>query len=87
MYVLLVKVDFELCCSLFVSVYFCRSEDKHNLGVLVILYIINIILERLGTEVGSFYERCTVGYMFVLLAQLLPAHIKFTVVVPCISIS
>ena len=36
----------------------------------------------MGTEVGSIYEHCCVGYMFALLARLLPAHIIFPVVVP-----
>ena len=52
--------------------YFCRSEDKRNLGVFVSLFSLNIIFERLGTEVGSFYEHCTVECLFVLLARMLP---------------
>jgi hypothetical protein len=39
------------------------------------------MLERLGTEVGSFYELCTVGYMFALLARMLPALIKLPEVI------
>ncbi len=35
----------------------------------------------MGTEVGSFYELCTVGYMFALLARMLPALIKLPKVV------
>jgi hypothetical protein len=72
--------------GLFCPVYFCRSEDKRGLGVFTLYYKLNINLERLGTEVGSSYEHCTVGYMFVLLAQLLPAPIKSTAGVPCIRI-
>ncbi len=41
-------------------------------------------MERLGTEVGSVYERCLDEHMSILLAQLLPAHIKCTKIVPCI---
>ncbi len=60
---------------------FCRSEDKRRLGVLEFLYILNIIFERLGTEVSSHYELCTVECMFVLLARMLPALIKLPKVI------
>ena len=69
--------------GLFDCVSFCRSEDKRNLGVLISSYILYIRFERLGTEVGSFYEHCCVDYMFALLARLLPAHITFPVSIPC----
>jgi hypothetical protein len=76
-------VYLEVFLGLFDCVSFCRSEDKRNLGVLIISYILYIRFERLGTEVGSFYEHCCVDYMFALLARLLPAHITFPGIVPC----
>jgi hypothetical protein len=83
MYVSLVSVYLEVFLGLLDFVYFCRSADKRNRGVLYLSDILYIFLERLGTEVGSFYEHCFVVYMFALLARLLPAHITFPVTIPC----
>ena len=66
------------------SLYYILMGITIFIGLLCKVNILKIIFERLGTEVGSVYERCTCGYMFVLLAQLLLAHIRFTVVVSCI---
>ena len=57
-------------CALLVSFAFHRLTKRSGKGVLARFKVIINIFERLGTEVGSIYERCTGEWMFVLLARL-----------------